>query len=614
MASSCSYAERRRERGRQRWVVGAEVQISRDLLEWQNGLEGLNGLLLLPCSSQGRCPALPRPCPAPRARLTDALPAGMWGFHDRDLVLRKALYSMMEKGAEREALKRRWRWQQTQQNKESGLVYTEDEWRKEWEELMKLASSEPRIHFNNGGNGSGGESGEEPVYESLEEFHVFVLAHVLRRPIVVVADTMLRDSGGEAFAPIPFGGIYLPLECPSAKCHRSPLVLAYDQAHFAALVSMEQREPCKEQGTNTTAATPRPSRGVRAPECLTVAERRRPLRARVGESDVESVCSGGGRDKEKPRKKRAETVANKLGSLGKSLGSHFKKNIGFMHGRAGKGGAGQNGAPEKAGKKTPLKAARKGSKDGSQDGERQSPQAGKAPPTDCPYGSDVRLSLGHLRSAALGDPQLVFAGLLTASHRHPYQEEMISHYLAEAQERFVAEQERARRGQRRPPAGEGTGQCQDGSPPPPAPPHHHALPSPHHPGYKQNLFHGGLTLTLPRPRPPPGEPCPPPMPHSQQAGGGAYVGMPIYATLPRYHSVAAVEAHPPCHSYSNGLGGEGEHHALALNNANLASLYSLPQTRCRQANCNFYGHPETGNYCSWCYREEVRRTEKKFYI
>ena len=44
----------------------------------------------------------------------------MWGFHDRDLVLRKALYTMMRAGAEREALKRRWRWQQTQQNKEVG--------------------------------------------------------------------------------------------------------------------------------------------------------------------------------------------------------------------------------------------------------------------------------------------------------------------------------------------------------------------------------------------------------------------------------------------------------------------------------------------------------------
>lgn len=44
--------------------------------------------------------------------------SGMWGFHDRDLVLRKSLYAMMKSGAEREALKRRWRWQQTQQNKE----------------------------------------------------------------------------------------------------------------------------------------------------------------------------------------------------------------------------------------------------------------------------------------------------------------------------------------------------------------------------------------------------------------------------------------------------------------------------------------------------------------
>lgn len=44
------------------------------------------------------------------------------------------------------------------------------------------------------------DNSEDPVYESLEEFHVFVLAHVLRRPIVVVADTMLRDSGGEGTA------------------------------------------------------------------------------------------------------------------------------------------------------------------------------------------------------------------------------------------------------------------------------------------------------------------------------------------------------------------------------------------------------------------------------
>lgn len=58
------------------------------------------------------------------------------------------------------------------------------------------------------------------MYESLEEIHVFALSHVLKRPIIVVADTVLRDAGGDAFAPIPFGGIYLPLECSPSECNR----------------------------------------------------------------------------------------------------------------------------------------------------------------------------------------------------------------------------------------------------------------------------------------------------------------------------------------------------------------------------------------------------------
>lgn len=44
-------------------------------------------------------------------------------------------------------------------------------------------------------------------------------------------------------APIGFGGIYLPLECSPADCHRSPLVLTYDAAHFSALVVMEREAP-----------------------------------------------------------------------------------------------------------------------------------------------------------------------------------------------------------------------------------------------------------------------------------------------------------------------------------------------------------------------------------
>ena len=44
---------------------------------------------------------------------------------------------------------------------------------------------------------------------------------------------------GEALAPIPFGGIYLPLEIPAEDCHKSPLLLTYNAGHFSALVTMQ---------------------------------------------------------------------------------------------------------------------------------------------------------------------------------------------------------------------------------------------------------------------------------------------------------------------------------------------------------------------------------------
>uniref|UniRef100_A0A667Y7H6 ubiquitinyl hydrolase 1 n=1 Tax=Myripristis murdjan TaxID=586833 RepID=A0A667Y7H6_9TELE len=349
---------------------------------WSTMCTSCKKLLPLATTGDGNC-------------LLHAASLGMWGFHDRDLMLRKSLYTMMKSGAERAALKRRWRWQQTQQNKE-------EEWEREWNELLKLASSEPRTHLSKNGNTSGGvDNSEDPVYESLEEFHVFVLAHVLRRPIVVVADTMLRDSGGEAFAPIPFGGLYLPLEVPPSRCHCSPLVLAYDQAHFSALVSMEQRDQQREQAVipltdsehkllalhfavdpgrdwewgrddNDNAKLANLILSLEAKLNLLhnymnvtwiriPSETRAPLAqpesptASAGEdvqslaesmdSDRESVGSNSNvntgkpckeKDKDKQRKdkdkNRADSVANKLGSFSKTLGIKLKKNMGGLGG------------------------------------------------------------------------------------------------------------------------------------------------------------------------------------------------------------------------------------------------------------------------------------------
>ncbi|EFO21481.1 hypothetical protein LOAG_07006 [Loa loa] len=170
--------------------------------------------------------------------LLHAASLGMWGIHDRQLMLRKILYEMLTRGSRRHILWRRWRWAESQSNLQSGLVLTDEEWQREWDNVLHMAAAVPRTFTTSENNEPDKSEGAEQVYESLESIHVFALAHILKRPIIVVSDTVLRNAVGEELSPIPFGGIYLPLECPSNQCHRSPLVLCYDSAHFSALVTM----------------------------------------------------------------------------------------------------------------------------------------------------------------------------------------------------------------------------------------------------------------------------------------------------------------------------------------------------------------------------------------
>ncbi|XP_053321075.1 OTU domain-containing protein 7A [Spea bombifrons] len=738
---------------------------------WSTTCSSCKRLLPLATTGDGNC-------------LLHAASLGMWGFHDRDLVLRKALYAMMRSGAEREALKRRWRWQQTQQNKESGLVYTEDEWEREWNELLKLASSEPRTHFSkNGGSGGGVDNAEDPVYESLEEFHVFVLAHILRRPIVVVADTMLRDSGGEAFAPIPFGGIYLPLEVPPNRCHCSPLVLAYDQAHFSALVSMEQKDQQREQAVIPLTDSEHrllplhfavdPGKDwewgkddndniklaslilsleaklnllhsymnvtwIRIPS-----ETRAPLAqpesptASAGEdvqsladsmdSDRDSVCSnsnvnngknGKEKEKEKQRKEkeknRTDSVANKLGSLSKTLGIKLKKNMGglggLVHGKISRANSsnGKSGDSAEKGKKS---KSRKGSKEDSGQSASTSPSEKTTPsPTDkvsispieklanrslsdnksdsWKYSTDVKLSLNILRAAMQGERKFIFAGLLLTSHRHQFHEEMIGFYLTSAQERFNAEQEQKRKEVEKKAVINGSS-CrkldQDGfvkeklesSPQERASP---ILPQSHTTQLVLKLKDRSSPVPSSYPSPSNGAKKSGPTPvsahyshtppvqrqsvihlhdvNSKPSGFQDDPYKPVVgslktcATYPQQNRSLSSQSYSPARlsgirtvntveslaydkasehksqTYTNGFHSSDIRDCLEyadeessqtwLNNDKnsrgrsiVCPMYSLHQSRCKKENCSFYGRPETENYCSYCYKEELKRRERE---
>uniref|UniRef100_A0A8K9V8I4 ubiquitinyl hydrolase 1 n=1 Tax=Oncorhynchus mykiss TaxID=8022 RepID=A0A8K9V8I4_ONCMY len=649
--------------------------------------------------------------------LLHAASLGMWGFHDRDLVLRKSLYGMMKSGAEREALKRRWRWQQTQQNKESGLVYTEEEWEREWNELLKLASSEPRTHSSkNNNNTVGVDNSEDPVYESLEEFHVFVLAHVLRRPIIVVADTMLRDSGGEAFAPIPFGGLYLPLEVPPNLCHCSPLVLAYDQAHFSALVSMEQKDQHQEQAVipltdsehkllslhfatdpgkdwewsrdhndniklanlilsleaklnllhnymNVTwIRIPTETRAPLAqPESPTASHGGDDVQSLADsmDSDRDSVCSNSnvnngkvsakdkdpkekterqqqGKDKDKTR---TDSVANKLGSFSKTLGIKLKKNMGglggLVHGKinrsnSGGGGGGNGGGTENNVDKKKEKKEGKARKDGG-GGEKEGQSALSE---HWKYSTDVKLSLNILRAAMQGERKFIFAGLLLTSHRHQFHEEMISFYLTSAQERFSAEQEtRRKEGEKKPAANSTTNgpsnalkkpeqeNCpEDAGPPQPLPqlltqqrcyqetgvrpPCPQARPnySPSVSPLQPYPSHPEVQYHPPERRQPPGPPgtqLPAGRPPAQlQACSGGHPE--DLCHLPPAEPLSVLPellSSPPVWGPFGAGGG--------------CLVYCLQQRRCKREKCSFYGRPETDNYCSYCFKEDLKHKERE---
>lgn len=84
--------------------------------------------------------------------LLHAASLGIWGFHDRRLTLRKALYQTLTENKLTAAFKRRWKYNQAIVNKQSGLIYSEIEWEEEWSNLIKLASAQPRNNSTVNGN------------------------------------------------------------------------------------------------------------------------------------------------------------------------------------------------------------------------------------------------------------------------------------------------------------------------------------------------------------------------------------------------------------------------------------------------------------------------------
>ncbi|XP_027704204.1 tumor necrosis factor alpha-induced protein 3-like [Vombatus ursinus] len=201
-------------------LIDRSIQTSLESQRKLNWCREVRKLVALKTNGDGNC-------------LMHATSQYMWGVQDTDLVLRKALYSTLK---ETDIRNFKFRWQleslKSQEFVETGLRYDTRNWNEEWDNLIKMASTDTSV-------ARGGLQ-----YNSLEEIHIFVLSNILRRPIIVISDKMLRSlESGSNFAPLKVGGVYLPLHWPAQECYRYPIVLGYDSQHFAPLVTLKDSGP-----------------------------------------------------------------------------------------------------------------------------------------------------------------------------------------------------------------------------------------------------------------------------------------------------------------------------------------------------------------------------------
>ncbi|KAF5304182.1 hypothetical protein FQR65_LT08076 [Abscondita terminalis] len=148
--------------------------------------------------------------------LLDSVMQATWGVFDRDNTLRRALAESLNQGGRMFYP----RWKEYEATQASLLHFSLDEgqWEEDWTSLLSLAS-QPGT--------------------SLEQLHIFALAHILRRPIIVYGVKYVKSFRGEALGYARFEGVYLPLLWEQSFCIRTPIALGYTRGHFSALVPLE---------------------------------------------------------------------------------------------------------------------------------------------------------------------------------------------------------------------------------------------------------------------------------------------------------------------------------------------------------------------------------------
>uniref|UniRef100_A0A915J1V5 ubiquitinyl hydrolase 1 n=1 Tax=Romanomermis culicivorax TaxID=13658 RepID=A0A915J1V5_ROMCU len=148
--------------------------------------------------------------------LLDSVLQATWGVFDSENSLRQALSDSLSDAAN--VFYPRWREFETYTADLLQYTIDEDQFARDWDLILQIASKP----------GS-----------ALEQVHIFALAHIIRRPIIVYGVRIVKSFRGESIDYARFEGLYLPLLWEPSFCWRSPVCLGYTRGHFCGLVPIE---------------------------------------------------------------------------------------------------------------------------------------------------------------------------------------------------------------------------------------------------------------------------------------------------------------------------------------------------------------------------------------
>lgn len=171
--------------------------------------------------------------------LLHAISVAVWGIMDDALILRRTLQVALRSDNGGRFYSR---WARCRQEQLSHLVSRNldssmESLQREWQDVSGCLNPDRPCSV-------------AVPHRFLEAIHVYTLANILRRPIIVLTDSTVRAFSGLSLQDNDMGGIYLPLEWEWNNTSKTPVLIAYAQNHFCPLLFADHPQQSVSPGTH----------------------------------------------------------------------------------------------------------------------------------------------------------------------------------------------------------------------------------------------------------------------------------------------------------------------------------------------------------------------------